>query len=226
MKTVLNFFVRFAPLIYACLVIGLAFGIRRLAQARRETREAIYGLEREIAHQHTAQAVTTITLVGFLAVAEFVLIVFLVPSLPALAQISTPTMNALAVQTGTVSPELLQTLTAMPPGQQPTAQASGCMPGLINIASPKAGEEIKGAVELKGDANIPNFGFYKYEFAPLGTEAWQAIEASRKPVKNDVLGPWDTSSVAQGDYQLRLVVTDNQGTALPACVIPLRIKNP
>jgi hypothetical protein len=37
------------------------------------------------------------------------------------------------------------------------------------------------------------------------------------------LGQWDTTSVPPGDYQLRLVVTDNQGQALPACVISVRV---
>jgi len=227
MKTILNFFIRFAPLIYALLAIGLVIGLRRLAQARLEAREAIYGLEREIAHRHTSQAITTMTLVGFLAVAELVLIVFLAPILPAFAQLSTPTINAFAPQTGTLSPEMIGTLTAMPPGLTPTALlSSGCIPGMVNITFPKPGDEVKGTVILKGDANIPNFGFYKYEFAPLGTDNWSAIEASRTVVSADELGNWDTSAIDQGDYQLRLVVTDNKGTELPACVIPLRIKNP
>ncbi len=226
MNAVLNFFVRFAPLIYGLLAIGLFLGIRRLAQSRSERREAIYGLEREIAHRHTSQAVTTITLVGFLGVAEFVLIAFLAPSLPAFVQLSTPTMNALMLQTGTLSPDMIATLNALPPGTTPTGQTGGCVAGSINISVPKSGEEIRGSVELKGDADVPNFGFYKYEFAPLGSVEWAAIEANRTPVKDGSLGKWDTSSIPQGDYQLRLVVTDNQGNELPACVIPIRIKTP
>ncbi len=227
MKTILNFFVHYAPLIYILLAIGFAIGLRRLAQARSESREAVYGLEREIAHRHTGQAITTMTLVGFLAVAELVLIVFLAPILPALAQLPTPTGNLLALQTGTLSPELIGTLTAMPAGSNPTAQqSSGCVPGVVNIATPKTGDEIKGKVILKGDAEIPNFGFYKYEFTPVGADTWSTIQAGRKPVNNDDLGLWDTSTVDQGDYQLRLVVTDNQGNELPACVITIRVKNP
>ena len=37
------------------------------------------------------------------------------------------------------------------------------------------------------------------------------------------LGQWDTGTLAPGDYQLRLVVSDNQGQALPACVITVRV---
>jgi hypothetical protein len=226
MKTILSFFIHNAPFIYILLAVGLIFGVRKLVLARAETHEANYGLEREIAHHHTSQAITTLTLVGILAVAEFVLLVFLMPNLPALVQLSTPTMNAILAPTGTLSPEIIETLDARTPGITPTAQSSGCIPGLINISSPKAGDEIKGSIILTGDANIPNFGFYKYEFAPLGSDTWSAVEASRKAVIDGNLGNWDTSAILQGDYQLRLVVTDNQGNELPACVIPVRIKTP
>lgn len=226
MRTILGFFVSFAPLIYTLLVIGLAMGLRRLLRARTEERNAVYGLEQEIARRHMSQAVTTLSLVGFLAVTQFVLVVFLVPSLPAFANLATPTLNAFTTPTDTLSPEMLQTLVGSTPAATFTPQTSGCIPGVLSITSPKAGTEVKGLVELTGDANIPNFGFYKYEFAPLGSSIWSAIEASRTPVTNGKLGKWDTSVIAQGDYQLRLVITDNQGTEMPACIIPIRIKAP
>jgi hypothetical protein len=77
-----------------------------------------------------------------------------------------------------------------------------------------------------GTANIPNFGFYKYEFAPIGSGIWGTIVAKNIPIQDGNLGSWDTSAIAAGDYQLRLVVSDNQGNDLPACVIPVRIKAP
>ena len=226
MKAVLGFFIRFAFPIYLLLIVGLLFGIRRLVQARAEAREANYGLEREIAHRHISQAISTLAIVGFLAVAEMVLVVFLAPSLPAIFKMATPTMNPLLLPTGTLPPDLLGTVVAVTPGSTPTAQAAGCIPGQIDITSPKPGDEIKGQVTLTGTANIPNFGFYKYEFAPRDSDEWSAIQASRKIVISGELGKWDTSAINQGDYLLRLVVTDNQGNELPACVIPIRIKAP
>jgi hypothetical protein len=79
---------------------------------------------------------------------------------------------------------------------------------------------------LIGTADIPNFGFYKYEVTPLGTETWATVSAGRDPVKNERLGDWDTTTLANGDYFLRLVVTDNIGTSLEPCVIAIRILNP
>ena len=226
MKAIVVFFIHFAPFIYLLLAVGLIFGIRRLVLARSEKREAIYGLEREIAHNHSNQAITALTLIGFLAMVEFVIIVFLGPNLPALAQLPTSTLNAVAVPTSTISPELIGTLGERTPEVTATTQISGCIPGVIDVSFPKAGDEIKGSITLIGDANIPNFGFYKYEFSPRDSESWSAVEANRKSVINDKLGTWDTSAIPQGDYQLRLVVTDNQGNELPACIIPVRIKTP
>jgi hypothetical protein len=224
MAAVLSFFIRWATLIFSLVTLGSLFGIRGLLKARKEMHGATYGLEREIAHRHTSQAVSALVLVGFLAFAEFVLVVFLVPNIPALSQLATPTMNPLLTPTSTFPPELVETLGAGTPASTPTAAATGCIPGQIDITSPKAGDQIQGVINLKGTATIPNFGFYKYEFAPLGSDNWAAILASRKPVQGGDLGTWDTSAIATGDYQVRLVVTDNQGNELPACIIPIRIK--
>jgi hypothetical protein len=223
MEAILRFFIRFAPLIYLLLVMGLLFGLRRLTQARAELHEAVYGLERELAHGHTAQAITALTLVGIVAMGELVLVAFLAPNLPALSLLSTPTMNLLAVPTTTLA---LPGLGASTPDATAAAATTGCTPGQIAITSPNAGDEVRGLVILQGTADIPNFGFYKYEFSPRGANTWSTIQASRDPMRDGELGRWDISSITPGDYELRLVVTDNQGNMLPACVVPIRVLAP
>ncbi len=226
MAAILHFFTSYEILIYPLLFIGLMFAIRGLVRARREMGESLYGLERETAHRHTSQAVAALSLIVFLAIAELVLTVFLAPNLPAISLLVTPTMNPLITPTNTIPPELLATLGVLTPVSTPTSQTTGCIPGQIMITSPKPGDVVKGQVILAGTADIPNFGFYKYEFSPLGTDVWFTIQANRE-VKQDVeLGRWDTSEVSPGDYNLRLVVIDNQGNVLPPCVVPLRVIAP
>jgi hypothetical protein len=226
MAAILHFFTSYAILIYLLLLIGLIFAVRSLVRARREMGESLYGLERETAHRHTSQAVAALSLIVLLAIAELVLTVFLAPNLPAISLLVTPTMNPLITPTITIPPELLATIGVLTPESTPTAQTTGCIPGQIMITSPKPGDVIKGQVILVGTANIPNFGFYKYEFSALGTDVWSTIQANRE-VKQDVeLGSWDTSEVSPGDYNLRLVVIDNQGNVLPPCIVPVRVAAP
>lgn len=157
---------------------------------------------------------------------ELATVSFIVPSLPASFFISTPTINVLATPTGTISAELA-TQIALTPLPVPTlGNTSGCVANKLIITSPKAGSEVSGLVDLTGTVDIPDFGFYKYEVAPLNADTWATIAANRTPIDNGLLGHWDTTTLTPGDYQLRLVVTDTQGQSLPPCIIPLRITAP
>ncbi|MBI3738523.1 MAG: hypothetical protein HY258_05700, partial [Chloroflexi bacterium] len=91
------------------------------------------------------------------------------------------------------------------------------------ISSPKPGTEVKGKIDIQGTVDIPNFGFYKYEVAPISSDTWATIAAGTEIKINSTLGSWDTTALTPGDYQLRLVVTDNQGQSLPPCIIPIRV---
>jgi hypothetical protein len=226
MSIILQFFNSYAILIYLLLVIGLIFSVRSLAKARQEMSGSLFGLERESAHRHTSQAIAAVTIVFILGAAELILIVFLTPNVPALSLLVTTTLNPLKTTTGTIPPGLLATDGVTNPLSSVTPQTSGCIPGQIMITTPKPGVIVKGQVELIGTASIPNFGFYKYEFSPFGSDVWFTIGADRKIVQDSSLGNWDTSEVTPGDYYLHLVVIDNQGNALPPCVVPLRVSVP
>jgi hypothetical protein len=187
---------------------------------------SLYGLEREIAQKHKNQAVAAVTLVILFGIIEFSLIVFLIPNIPAPSFIATPTVNILVTPTSTLSAELLATMRENTTGIAAEPLTTGCIPGQIAITSPKPGDVITGQVILQGTASVPNFGFYKYEFAPMGTGSWNTIEANNKAITDSALGKWDTSEVIPGDYDLRLVILDNQGDPLTPCIVPVRIAAP
>jgi len=102
---------------------------------------------------------------------------------------------------------------------------SGCIPDQIMITAPAPGEVVRGTVELIGTANVQNFGFYKYEIASLGTQNWATISAEREPHENERLGEWNTFLLTNGEYFLRLVITNNVGVSLEPCVIAVRVLN-
>lgn len=210
-----------SPLIYILLAIAALYAFRWMWKAWREWRDAVFSLEREFALNRLRRATAFGFLILLLFFAEFYVATLVVPSLPAADAFVTPTLDLLATPVGTVPPG------APLPLETPAIQKgmSGCEADKIILTSPKPGEEVKGIVTLTGTANVPNFGFYKYEIAPVGTSLWTTIAAGAKPVKDGELGKWDTTTLVNGDYFLQLVIIDNVGKTLEPCVIAVRVAN-
>jgi hypothetical protein len=211
----------YEPLIYIVLAIGALFAFRRMWRSWREWRDSVYGLEREFALRRLVQASGLAFLLLALVFAEFFIATFIAPSLPASDIMVTPTLNLLITPAGTFSPGT----TALAVTQPVPSGMSGCIPDKIIITSPEPSDEVTQTISITGTADVPNFGFYKYEVAPMGSQKWATIAANRNPVKNDELGKWNTASVTNGDYFLRLVITDNVGVSLEPCVIAVRVLN-
>jgi hypothetical protein len=206
-------------LIYIVLSIGALFSLRWLWNSWWEWRRSFYQLEREFAMRRLSQSLAILGIILALSCTEFFMASFIIPGLPAQVFLSTPTLNLLTTPTGTLSPEEITQFAALPATQTP----NGCIPNQIILTSPEPAEEIKGTIELIGTVDIPNFGFYKYEYAARGSDTWSSIFADRKVVRNGVLGRWDTTTLTPGDYELRLVVIDNKGQSMPACVVAVRV---
>ncbi len=212
----------YEPLIYIALAIGGLFAFRRMWNSWREWRDSVYGLEREFALRRLGQATAIALLILGLVFAEFFIATFIAPSLPASDILATPTLNLLVTPAGTLPPDV----TAPAITQAVANGMSGCVPDQIMITSPAPGDKVNGIVDIKGTANVPNFGFYKYEISQMGTQSWATVSAAREPKVNASLGNWSTTSLTNGDYFLRLVITDNVGTELAPCVLAVRVLNP
>lgn len=211
----------YEPLIYIALAIGGLFAFRRMWHSWREWRDSVYGLEREFALRRLGQATAISILILGLVFAEFFIATFVAPSLPASDILATPTLDLLVTPAGTAAPgtTALAITQAVPNGM------SGCVPEQIMITTPEPGDVVRGIVEIVGTANVPNFAFYKYEIAPMGTQNWAPVSAAREPKTNESLGSWSTTSLTNGDYFLRLVITDNVGRELEPCVLAVRVLN-
>ena len=187
----------------------------------REWRNSVYGLEREFALGRLGQA----TALGFLMLALFFVEFYHRDVHCAISACfryigHAYTGSAGFTPAGTV-PSADSTALVLP--RRPVQSGmSGCIPDQIMITSPKPGDVVSGMVEITGTANVPNFGFYKYEIAPMGTQNWATVSAEREPKTDELLGKWNTLSLDNGDYFLRLVITDNVGTLLEPCVIAVR----
>lgn len=215
----------YEPLIYIALTIGALFAFRRMWRSWREWRDSVYGLEREFALRRLGQATAAAFLILALVFVEFFVATFIAPSLPATDILATPTLDLLLTPAGTLSPEQATQAALSPVAQEVPSGMSGCVPDKIMITSPEPGTDVSGTVDITGTASIPNFGFYKYEIALRGSQSWATISAGREPKVNTSLGPWNTTSLTNGEYFLRLVITDNVGMALEPCVIAVRVVN-
>jgi hypothetical protein len=215
----------YEPLIYIALAIGGLFAFRRMWRSWREWRDSVYGLEREFALRRLGQATATAFFILALVFVEFFIATFIAPSLPATDILATPTLDLLLTPNSTLSPEQATQAALSPVTQAVPSGMSGCVPDRIMISAPEPGDQVSGMVKITGTANVPNFGFFKYEVAPMGSQNWATISAKREPVTNGEIGDWNTSSLTNGDYFLRLVITDNVGVALEPCVIAVRVTN-
>ncbi|HBX68854.1 MAG TPA: hypothetical protein DEH25_05580 [Chloroflexi bacterium] len=225
MEEALRFVHDYEIYIYIILGVVAAWYLRKFMVAWGELREAAFGLERETAQARLNWSASVLVFVLILGVVEFALVSYVVPTVPGAAPIFTPTLDLLATPTVTLdansTPGIVPTLGAtLPPG------GSGCVPGQIEITAPTAGASVRGLINIIGTANIPNFGFYKYETAQVNDSTWLTLQAGNVTVVEDVLGPWDTARLTPGDYYLRLVVTDNAGQALAPCTIQVRVEAP
>ena len=168
-----------------------------------------------------------------MGIAVFLLVTFVSPMMPVMGALATPTidpLNTSNVETIALPEgEDIQELNANTPTALPTVfiDESNCVPDQVIITSPEPGEEVRGEVEILGTANIPNFGFYKFEISQHNQAIWLTQQANRRIVQEDVLiGIWDTSMFDPGDYVIQLIVTDNEGNSLPPCRVPIKIAAP
>jgi hypothetical protein len=228
MEEALRFFRAFEVWIYLLLGLGGLIYLRKFIVAWQELRGASFGLERENAQARLNQAATVLVLLLSMAVTVFVLVSFIAPEVPGASPLPTPTLNLLATPTGTLPPTTqeagggVEQPTATP-GPVAGATEQGCLEGQIEISSPQAGQEVSGVVEITGTVDIPNFGFYMFEMKHPDETKWLTIQAGDIPHQAEKLGDWDTRRLSPGEYQLGLVVVDNQGKSYSPCVINLRV---
>ncbi len=91
-------------------------------------------------------------------------------------------------------------------GMVVSAYAQGSAP---QIVSPTDGQYLQGQVPVKVTTDVPNFTAAELDFAYASDSApnWFPIQTASLPVTGQVMAIWDTTSITDGDYILRLQVT-------------------
>lgn len=218
----LIFLKEYQVLIYLALGLFAAWYVRKFTVAWQELRGAAFGLEKESAQGRLNRAAVFLVLILILAVTEFGLVTIVAPNRPETSPLFTPTLDLLSSPTVTLQATTASTQTeARTPEPIP---AAGCIPDEVMITYPEKDMTISDLVEVLGTVNIPNFGYYKFEVTQTGIENWLTIQANDQQKRGEVLGTWDTKQLEPGNYDLRLVVVDNEGNQREPCVISVYVE--
>ncbi|MHB1296133.1 MAG: hypothetical protein ACYC4R_14195 [Anaerolineae bacterium] len=97
----------------------------------------------------------------------------------------------------------------------------------VQITSPEMNAQLRGTVPILGSAMIGDFQFYKVEFGVgPNPDQWAVIgQLHDSPVVNGQLEVWDTSSLPDGVYTLRLQAVKQDGNWEEFFVRQLAIAN-
>ncbi len=115
--------------------------------------------------------------------------------------------------------------TGIPPQVFPSSTP---LPVSIVILSPVSGNVVAGNVQILGSAIHPQFLQYQVEFGPdpnPGNLWFPATSAVTSPVLNGLLGIWNTTTVQDSRYQLRLRVYLRDGTLLTTVIGNIAVQN-
>lgn len=97
----------------------------------------------------------------------------------------------------------------------------------IRITSPASGATLRGLVDISGTTAVDGFfsAELSFAYASAPTPTWFLLASLDQPASDSLLAQWDTNLITDGDYDLRLRVTLQDGSVLDAVVTGLRIRN-
>ena len=127
----------------------------------------------------------------------------------------------------TAIPEELLVPTETPTPEVPPVAAAACADPRSVISSPGVNQVIGGVTGISGTATHEAFQYYKLEFAPGANAAggYVYFDGGNIQISGAFLGNFDTTSLANGPYTIRLTVVDQSGNFPPPCDVSVVIQN-
>jgi len=96
-----------------------------------------------------------------------------------------------------------------------------------SVDTPVSGQAVQGSVIIRGNTSTDGFQSFEVDFSYVNnhTQTWFLIQENTTPVEDGVLAVWDTSTITDGEYLLRLLINQIDGTQLEVLVNGLRVRN-
>ncbi|MBN1429020.1 MAG: hypothetical protein JXB07_11590 [Anaerolineae bacterium] len=236
MTTLVQFLIKTEAGLYVLAAIILIFSVRSLVVARQTQRNTVFGLEKEAARQRQRRSLGTILSLLLLSSGVYIITHIVAPNvsetpieptptpLVFVTQIPTPTEARLLYPTITATPGLPPAAVDSMPSPVAEVSSNGCEIAGATITVPTSGEFVSGQVVVEGQANILDFAQYKFEInGPTTNGNWVVVGTFTVPVIDGFLGTWDSTSLAPGNYTLRLVVIRTDGSFPTPCEVPVMI---
>jgi hypothetical protein len=108
--------------------------------------------------------------------------------------------------------------------EDPTAEPE---PAVVELTAPYGGQAVQGALPIEGTTGVPGFLqmeiAFRYHRSPV--ETWFLIAESTVPVQAGLLTLWDTTTLTDGVYDLRLRVKLLDGSVQESLVFGVRVRN-
>ena len=80
------------------------------------------------------------------------------------------------------------------------------------ITSPLPGQALQGVVVVNGHTALKNFQSTEVSYSYTSGSSWFLISQSRNAVEDGRLAVWDTTTITDGDYKLRVQVFLSSGS--------------
>jgi len=99
-------------------------------------------------------------------------------------------------------------------------------PGLY-ITSPLEGQVIQGVVEVQGSIPDGDFAYAElsYAFEESDSANWFIISRIDTPIQDGILAFWDTTTITDGIYRIRLAVYQTDGDSAEVIIKAIRVGN-
>jgi hypothetical protein len=95
------------------------------------------------------------------------------------------------------------------------------------IEVPESGQALQGVVSISGSTGIPGFQSselaFSYDMDP--TSSWFILYEGQTPIERGEITDWDTTTITDGNYRLRLRVYLVGGEAVETLAEGLRVRN-
>lgn len=97
----------------------------------------------------------------------------------------------------------------------------------IRVTYPRVGDSVQGIVEITGSLSTSSFKYAEvfFAYAAVDNLTWFMIGRIDQPVTSGVIARWDTTTITDGVYQLKLRVHSRDDSVEEIIINPVIVRN-